>query len=265
MRAAYLDLRAADERVRVARSAADLANQQMTQAQDRFSAGVASHVEVVQAQEAVATESENLIASLFAHNLAKAALARATGVAEDAAERLLGATAVTGQTMNKDRVRKILAALAVVLVLGAAAWWWSHARARLRTTRRSTATSRPVASRVGGTVLEVKVVDNQPVDAGALLVQIDSRDYEVALSRAKADLADAAAALEAARTGIPITATTTSSQVTTATAAVERSGAGVAIAGKDVDAARSRLAAAQARSARGPGERDASRRATSTA
>jgi outer membrane protein TolC len=91
VRAAYLDLRAADERVRVARSAADLANQQMTQAQDRFSAGVASHVEVVQAQEAVATESENLIASLFAHNLAKAALARATGMAEDAAARLLGA------------------------------------------------------------------------------------------------------------------------------------------------------------------------------
>jgi outer membrane protein TolC len=92
VRAAYLDLRAADERVRVARSAADLANQQMTQAQDRFSAGVASHVEVVQAQEAVATESENLIASLFAHNMAKAALARATGMAEDAAARLLGAT-----------------------------------------------------------------------------------------------------------------------------------------------------------------------------
>jgi outer membrane protein TolC len=92
VRAAYLDLRAADERVRVARSAADLANQQMAQAQDRFSAGVANHVEVIQAQEAVATESENLIASLFAHNMAKAALARATGMAEDAAARLLGAT-----------------------------------------------------------------------------------------------------------------------------------------------------------------------------
>jgi outer membrane protein TolC len=90
VRAAHLDVQAAAERVRVARSAADLANQQLTQAQDRFAAGVASHVEVVQAQEAVATESENLIASLFAHNVAKAALARATGMAEDAAERLLG-------------------------------------------------------------------------------------------------------------------------------------------------------------------------------
>jgi outer membrane protein TolC len=90
VRAAHLDMQAAAERVRVARSAADLANQQLAQAQDRFAAGVASHVEVVQAQEAVATESENLIASLFAHNVAKAALARATGMAEDAAARLLG-------------------------------------------------------------------------------------------------------------------------------------------------------------------------------
>jgi outer membrane protein TolC len=90
VRAAFLDLRAADERVRVARTAAELAGQQLTQAQDRFSAGVASHVEVVQAQEAVATASENLIGSLFAHNVAKASLARALGVAEDAAERMLG-------------------------------------------------------------------------------------------------------------------------------------------------------------------------------
>jgi outer membrane protein TolC len=90
VRVAHLDVQAAAERVRVARSAADLADQQLVQAQDRFAAGVASHVEVVQAQESVATESENLIASLFAHNVAKAALARATGMAEDAAERLLG-------------------------------------------------------------------------------------------------------------------------------------------------------------------------------
>jgi outer membrane protein TolC len=90
VRAALLDLKSADDRVTVARSAADLANQQLTQAQDRYSAGVASHVEVVQAQEAVATASENLISSLLAHNVAKAAVARALGVAEDAAERMLG-------------------------------------------------------------------------------------------------------------------------------------------------------------------------------
>jgi outer membrane protein TolC len=90
VRAALLDVASADDRVRVARSAADLAQQQLTQTQDRFAAGVASQIEVVQAQEAVATASENLIGSLYAHNLAKAALARALGIAEEPAERLLG-------------------------------------------------------------------------------------------------------------------------------------------------------------------------------
>jgi outer membrane protein TolC len=90
VRAALLDVTAADQRVHVARSAADLASLQLTQAQDRFVAGVASHVEVVQAQEAVATAADNLISSQFDHNLAKAALARALGVAEQATERFLG-------------------------------------------------------------------------------------------------------------------------------------------------------------------------------
>lgn len=90
VRSAFLDVTSADERVRVARTASDLAAQQLTQARDRFVAGVASHVEVVQAQEALATASDNLIGALYAHNLAKAALARALGMEEGATERLLG-------------------------------------------------------------------------------------------------------------------------------------------------------------------------------
>lgn len=90
VRAALLDVTSAAERVRVARGAADLAALQLTQAQDRFAAGVASHIEVVYAQEAVATATDNLISSQLDHNLAKAALARALGVAERSTERFLG-------------------------------------------------------------------------------------------------------------------------------------------------------------------------------
>ncbi|RPJ74169.1 MAG: TolC family protein, partial [Acidobacteria bacterium] len=85
VRGAWLDLQAADQRVGVARSAADVANQQLVQAQDRFAAGVTSNIEVVQAQEAVATATENFISALSAHNLAKFALARASGVSEEQA------------------------------------------------------------------------------------------------------------------------------------------------------------------------------------
>jgi outer membrane protein TolC len=90
VRSAFLDLKAADDRVKVARGSVDLANQQLTQAQDRFGAGVASNIEVVQAQEAVATATDNYISSLYAHNLAKISLARALGVAEAQSGRFLG-------------------------------------------------------------------------------------------------------------------------------------------------------------------------------
>jgi outer membrane protein TolC len=88
-RAALLDLQAADDRVRVARSAAGLAGQQLTQAQDRFTAGVTSNLEVVQAQETVATATDNYLSALYAHNLAKISLARAVGLAEERGRQLL--------------------------------------------------------------------------------------------------------------------------------------------------------------------------------
>jgi outer membrane protein TolC len=90
VRTVLLDLNAADARIHVAQSALALANQQLTQAQDRFSAGVASSLEVVQAQEAVATASDNYVSGLYAHNIAKVLLAHALGVAEAEASRFLG-------------------------------------------------------------------------------------------------------------------------------------------------------------------------------
>jgi outer membrane protein TolC len=68
--------------VNVARSNIDLAEQELTQARDRFSAGVADTVEVVQAQESVASAHESYISSLYAYNFAKISLARAVGQAE---------------------------------------------------------------------------------------------------------------------------------------------------------------------------------------
>lgn len=90
VRTAWLDLQAADQQLTVARGVVDLANSELVQAQNRFRAGVTSNLEVVQAQEAVATAAENQIASLYAHNLAKASLARAMGVAEEMARSILG-------------------------------------------------------------------------------------------------------------------------------------------------------------------------------
>jgi outer membrane protein TolC len=89
IRTALLDLAAADEQVQVARSSVELAEQTLTQAHDRFSAGVTDNLEVVQAQESVAGAHESYISSLYAHNLAKIELVRAMGYAEQGVKEYL--------------------------------------------------------------------------------------------------------------------------------------------------------------------------------
>jgi len=89
VRAAFLDIRTAADQVAVARDNLDLANQTLVQARDRFTAGVTDNIEVVQAQESVATANDNLIGALYAHNLAKVNLARALGGAEQGIQKLM--------------------------------------------------------------------------------------------------------------------------------------------------------------------------------
>jgi outer membrane protein TolC len=89
VRAALLDLQSAADQVTVARSNLDLANQTLTQSQDRFKSGVTDTVEVVQAQGSVAVANDNLITALYAHNLAKVELARALGSAEQQIQKFM--------------------------------------------------------------------------------------------------------------------------------------------------------------------------------
>ncbi len=89
VRSALLDLNAAADRVEVARSSLDLANQALAQSRDRFAAGVVDNLEVIQAQEALAAANESYISSLYAHNLAKVSLARAIGYAEEGVKQYL--------------------------------------------------------------------------------------------------------------------------------------------------------------------------------
>ena len=90
VRAAFLDLEATSQQLKVATTARELAAQQLTQARDRFAAGVASNVEVIQAQEAVALASEQFITAQYGYDLAKGALVRGIGSTEDALRQLIG-------------------------------------------------------------------------------------------------------------------------------------------------------------------------------
>lgn len=92
VRSAFLDLRATAEQLQVAAAARTLADLQLTQARDRFAAGVSDNIEVVQSQEGVALANDQFIAALYGHNVSKARLARDVGVAEEALRQYLEGT-----------------------------------------------------------------------------------------------------------------------------------------------------------------------------
>ena len=81
VRTSYLNLQAAKEQVSVAKQNVDLANENLDRSKERFASGVTDSVEVVQAQQSLASANDQYIVSLYSHNLAKLQLARALGVA----------------------------------------------------------------------------------------------------------------------------------------------------------------------------------------
>jgi membrane fusion protein (multidrug efflux system) len=104
----------------------------------------------------------------------------------------------------------------------------------------------PVSARITGHVEKLLVTDNQYVQAGQALVQIDPRDYQVSVARAKADYDDAVATARAAGVNVPITSTSTSSQLSSSTADLGGAQAALSAARQQYDAANAQLAQADA-------------------
>jgi membrane fusion protein, multidrug efflux system len=139
----------------------------------------------------------------------------------------------------------ILVVVAVVLVSGLLFW-------RYLSSYESTDDAQadvhlyPVSARVSGYVVRVNVDDNQWVEKGTLLVEIDPTDYEVALARAQANLANSEATARSLNITVPITAVNTSSQLKFAASGVEDANAAVTAAEKQLSAAHAQLEAAEA-------------------
>jgi outer membrane protein TolC len=90
VRTAFLNLKAAKEQVDVAHQNVDLANDNVAHSKERFAAGVTDSVEVVQSEQSLASANDQYITSLYSHNVAKLALARALGVARTNFSQYLG-------------------------------------------------------------------------------------------------------------------------------------------------------------------------------
>lgn len=104
----------------------------------------------------------------------------------------------------------------------------------------------PVSARVAGHVQNLLVADNQYVEAGTILVQIDPKDYQVAVHQAQADYDNAVAAAKAAEVNVPITSISTGSQISTAQADVQNAQAGISAARQQLAAARAQQQQAEA-------------------
>ena len=104
----------------------------------------------------------------------------------------------------------------------------------------------PVSSRDSGYVIKVNVNDNQWVQQGAVLVEIDPKDYEVAVAKARADLANAEATAKSLNINVPIASVNTSSQLRSAASDVSNTTAGIITAQKQLAAAQAQVEQAEA-------------------
>src|SRR5579863_6530782 len=104
----------------------------------------------------------------------------------------------------------------------------------------------PVSARISGYIQKVNVDDNQWVDAGSALVEIDPKDYDVALARAQATLDTSEASAKSSNIEVPVSSVDTSSQLKVASSDIENAKAAIQAAEKQAAAAAARVVEAQA-------------------
>jgi len=139
----------------------------------------------------------------------------------------------------------ILAVILVVLVGGVFLW-------RYLSSYESTDDAQadvhlyPVSARISGYVVKVNVDDNQWVEKGTVLVEIDPKDYEVAVAQAQANLASAEATAQSLNITVPITSVNSSSQLQSTASDILNTNAGIIAAQRQLTAAQAQVEQAQA-------------------
>ncbi len=137
-------------------------------------------------------------------------------------------------------------AVAVFLVLGAVVWWIHSSTYETTDDAQVDAHLNPVAARVQGTVSAVYVEDNQAVQAGQPLVDLDTKDVEVSLAQAQANYDQAVAQMRAENPNTPITQTTNASDISSQRAEVLNAEAALSAAQSDYETAVAKVRQAEA-------------------
>jgi membrane fusion protein, multidrug efflux system len=144
------------------------------------------------------------------------------------------------------RRRGIIIAVVVVLVLVALGIWWRSTYSEDTDDAQVNGHLIQISARIAGQVANVDVNENQFVERGAPIAELDPRDFEVAVENAEAALSSAKAAAAAAKVFVPITSVNTGSNLRSADADLSGARAAVAQAEEQLDSAKARVAQAQA-------------------
>ncbi len=151
-----------------------------------------------------------------------------------------------GLFQRKPWLRMALRILLVVGLIGAALYWWHGRKFEETDDAQVDGHIDSVSARISGQVVKVNVENGQFVKAGTLLVEIDPRDYQVAVEHARADYLDAVASAQATQFNVPIMRVGSSSQIQSARNDVVTADSGISAAAKQVEEAQARLVQAEA-------------------
>ncbi len=147
---------------------------------------------------------------------------------------------------RRSRKRWIIGAALVVVLVGGVLLWVYFSGFETTDDAQVDVHLYPVSARISGYVQAVHVGDNQYVQEGATLVEIDPKDYEVAVAKAQADLETAEASARALNIDVPISSVDTASQLKFTSSDIENAKAAIAAGEKQVAAAQARIQEAEA-------------------
>jgi len=156
----------------------------------------------------------------------------------------------TEVSQPKSGRKGIIIAVVVVLILVAIGFYWRSTYSEDTDDAQINGHLIQVSARIAGQVIKVDVDENQKVNKGDLIAELDPRDYEVAVENAKAALASAEADAAAARVNVPITSINTGSNLSSAGSDVVGAQAGVSQAEQQLAAAHARVTQAEANNAK---------------
>ena len=147
---------------------------------------------------------------------------------------------------NKRNVRRYLIGGSLVLLVAGLLLWRYFSSYESTDDAQVDVHLYPVSPRISGYVIKVNVDDNQYVEKGTVLVEIDPKDYEIAVAQAQAALSNAEATARSLSITVPITSVGTESQISASASDVENAKAGVAAAQKQLIAAHAQVEQAEA-------------------